>query len=110
MKRRKNTKRAGDTVVGICVDCQQPALARDTYIVRGSIWLECGMGAWDAGHLHRECLEKRLGRELTEDDLLVWYVGETRDKIEFAGHPDYLTSPEYRPSQPFSHVTVPSDG
>jgi hypothetical protein len=31
------------------------------------------MGSWDAGYLHRECLEKRIGRTLTDDDLLFWF-------------------------------------
>ena len=53
------------------------------------------MGAWDAGDLHRSCLEKRIGRKLTDDDLLVWVVGETADAVQMNAHPDYLTSPEF---------------
>ncbi len=53
------------------------------------------MGAWDAGYLHIECLEKRLGRKLTEDDLLVRYGSETANAVKMSVSPDYLTSPEY---------------
>ena len=68
---------------------------RGFYIVRGNIWMESGMGAWDAGFLHLHCLEKRLGRKLTDHDLLVWVIGETADGIKMCASRDYLTSPEY---------------
>ena len=34
-------------------------------------------GSWSAGYLHRECLEHRIGRSLTDADLLVKAAGET---------------------------------
>lgn len=88
-------KRCGDLITGTCVDCNKPERARDTYIVRGDIWRESGMGPWDAGKLHRHCLEKRLGRQLTEDDLLTWVTGETAGAVQMSVSPDYLTSPEF---------------
>lgn len=88
-------KRLGDRVIGTCVDCNKPFQARDEYIVRGEIWRESGMGPWDAGRLHRQCLEARIGRTLTTDDLLVVCIGETRRGIEMRVSPDYLTSPEF---------------
>jgi hypothetical protein len=95
MNNSKRPRRVGDNIMGYCVDCGRPSRARDEYIVRGSVWLEGGMGAWDAGYLHRPCLEKRIGRGLTEDDLLVWVESETAKKLEMGIHPDYLTSSEY---------------
>ena len=50
-----------------------------------------GCGISSSGH----CLEKRLGRKLTDHDLLVWVVGETADGIKMCASRDYLTSPEY---------------
>lgn len=91
----KRKERCGDIVMGTCVDCGLPERMRDFYIVRNSVWFESGMGAWTGGRLHRHCLEKRLGRVLTRDDLLVWCVGETRHKVDMRAHPDYLRSPEF---------------
>ena len=50
-----------ETVIGLCKDCGKACLLRDDYIVRGEVWREAGMAEWDAGHLHAECLEARLG-------------------------------------------------
>ena len=86
----------GDIERGICVDCGKPCLMRHEYMVRSEVWLECGMGAWDAGFLHRECLEARIGRKLTRDDLLFWVVSETKETVKMNAHPDYLDSPEFR--------------
>ncbi len=85
----------GDTVMGACVDCGEPQFLRDEYIVRGNIWEACGMHGWDAGHLHRQCLERRLGRDLTADDLLVTVASETPTSLKLRAHADYRTSPEY---------------
>lgn len=92
-------KRVGDTIMAVCTDCQRPLTAREEYIVRAPIWLESGMGNWDAGYLHLECLSKRLGREITDDDLLVWYEDETRSTIQMGMHPDYLTTPMCHPPE-----------
>ncbi len=80
-----------EPVLGPCIECGKPQYLSQEYIVRGDIWNAAGMYGWAAGHLHRHCLEKRLGRRLTPDDLLVWHVKGN----QFAAHPDYLTSPEY---------------
>lgn len=54
------------------------------------------MNGWDAGYLHLECLEKRLGRRARwGDDLLVRVVGPWNHGVTAEAHPDYLTSPEY---------------
>lgn len=107
VKRRKHKRCAGDTVMGICVDCQQPSLARNEYLVRSSIWMQCGMGTWESGYLHRECLEKRLGRELADDDLIVVVKSETHDAVALAMHPDYYTSSDYRPGKRSRNCLAP---
>jgi hypothetical protein len=83
-------------VLGHCVDCGKPCHVHHEYIVRGAVWMEAGMGSWESGHLHQHCLEDRLGRSLTADDLLVRFVRYTPDgSAEIQAHPDYITSPEY---------------
>jgi hypothetical protein len=93
MKKRKHFG-----VEGMCSECGKPCFfPHDSYIVRGEIWREAGMGTWDTGFLHQYCLEARIGRKLTRDDLLFWYVKSNKDgSAVMNAHPDYLSSPEYR--------------
>lgn len=93
--------------MGICADCGKPSLARDEYIVRSNLWMACGMGAWAAGYLHRQCVEARLGRKLTDADLLVQVVEEKPDRVIIEVHPDYLTSPECRPTNVTQNCLAP---
>jgi hypothetical protein len=78
-----------------CEDCDRPIYMHDDYIVRGNIWLEAGMG-YDSGWLHRECLERRLGRQLRAEDFLAKFKKYTPSGVaEYVVSPDYLSSPEY---------------
>ena len=81
-------------VEGRCAECGKPCYLHQLYIVRGETWAAAGMAGWASGFLHRECLEKRLGRKLRDDELLVRPSKVRRGK--FLVHPDYLDSPEYR--------------
>jgi hypothetical protein len=83
-------------IEGYCADCGRPCHRLDTYIVRSEIWREAGMGpiVFGSGFLHRECLEARIGRKLTEDDLLAWQESDGKN-VQINYHPDYLNSPEF---------------
>ena len=84
-------------VEGRCSECGKLCLIpKDVYIVRGEIWREAGMAGWNSGCLHQRCLEKRIGRRLTPNDLLVRYVKSNRKGDVVEAHPDYRSSPEYR--------------
>jgi hypothetical protein len=99
MKKNKSNDNAklGDSERGRCVECGQPCLVRDEYIVRGKVWHEAGMPRWDSGYLHRHCLEKRIGRKLTQADLLMWAESESEDgeTMNMRVMPDYQKSPEF---------------
>lgn len=90
-RRKQIAKKHENPVMGTCVDCSQPCLLSDVFVVKNATWAEAGLNGWNAGHLHLSCFLKRLGRELTKDELLVWNVGGNR----FNAHPEYLNSPEY---------------
>jgi hypothetical protein len=49
-----------------CFECGRPCY--DWYMVRNHVWAQVAPGAKRRGVLHFSCLEKRLGRLLTEDD------------------------------------------
>lgn len=55
-----------------CADSGKPCLRIDQYMVWDSVWVAAGLKDWDSGHIHRECLEKRLGRNVKTSDLLWW--------------------------------------
>jgi hypothetical protein len=69
-------------VLSICVDCNQPCYLEDEYMVPNKLWASVGMvprnGKEDkeggVGRLHLSCLEKRLGRKVTDDELLYRFV------------------------------------
>lgn len=71
-----------------CADCGK-TVAADTgdvenYIVHDHVWAEAGMKSFRGGCLCVSCIESRLGRPLTGDDLplgdvLVNYPGQQRD-------------------------------
>jgi len=86
----------GSTIQGHCVDCGKPFLLREEYIVRNHVWAEAGMVGWDSGYLHRPCLEARLGRQLTKDDLFAWVVGETQEGVAMNAHKDYIAFEQAR--------------
>ena len=50
-----------------CYDCGANTNGTDWYMVTDTVWRDAGMGAHD--FLCITCLPKRLGRELTPDDL-----------------------------------------
>ena len=53
-----------------CADCGESTLD-DYYMVKNPVWRAAGMpnaGMDASGMLHRKCLEKRIGRELTVND------------------------------------------
>jgi hypothetical protein len=80
--------------LSVCVDCGQPCYAHEEYMVRSKTWAEAGM-SWE-GRLHRACLEKRLGRELRQDELLVQPLRWNEDgSVSWLYHPDYKDSPEF---------------
>ena len=92
MNPKRKKPRADQNLNHKCVDCSQPILLRDLYVVRNSVWAAAGMNGWSAGWLHLHCLEKRLGRKLEQGvDLLSWHVARNK----FAIDPDYPTSPEF---------------
>lgn len=70
-------RKFANKVQGTCKDCKKAFLYRHHYIVRPEIWEKAGLGTdyHGGGLLHRECLEKRLGRELNETDLFAWVTG-----------------------------------
>lgn len=74
-----------------CVECGQPCLLSDMFIVKNATWAEAGLNGWNAGHLHLACFKKRLKRDLREEELLVWNVGGSRFQIR----PEYAKSPEF---------------
>jgi hypothetical protein len=78
---KSNPVRLGNTILGKCVDCKEPCLIRDEYIVRPEVWEQAGMKGWTAGFLHQGCLAKRLGRDLTAEDYLANADGESRPKV-----------------------------
>jgi hypothetical protein len=88
---RRNSKKRNPPM-GTCVHCKKPCFLRDTFIVKGEVWKEAGMGGWNGGYLHLDCLNERIGRELKGGELLVWNVGGNT----FRCHPDYMASPEYQ--------------
>jgi hypothetical protein len=97
-------------VEGICAECGKPCLIpKDFYIVRGEIWCEAGMGTWVTGFLHQHCLEARIGRKLTRDDLLVLYVKSNRKGDVFTSHPDYLSSPEFWKGGGYGQLPEPNE-
>ena len=53
------------------------------------------MGDYNTGFLHLECLEARIGRELTADDLLSETESETRSAMQMNVSRDYLKSREF---------------
>jgi hypothetical protein len=53
--------------LGTCVDCGEPFLVSEEYLLRNAIW---DQAAKRDERLHRKCFEKRLGRELTDADYL----------------------------------------
>jgi hypothetical protein len=53
-----------------CVDCHERCHSNDEYFVRDTVWREANT----EGRLHRECLERRLGRKLKNSDLVLWPV------------------------------------
>lgn len=67
----KKPLRAGNAVCGKCKDCGKLFFFRDDYIVRPSVWAKAGMD-YHGGYLHRECLERRLGRKLLSEEVLMW--------------------------------------
>lgn len=82
----KQKAKVGNMVLGKCKDCGKPILRREDYLVRPEIWAEAGMGSdyYGTGFLHQTCLEKRLGRALVPDDLMVWVKGIKGDGVEMA--------------------------
>jgi hypothetical protein len=84
---RKPKRDLSKTVMGRCLDCGKPCLLRDDYIVRSEVWASAVPGGWASGYLHRQCLERRQGRALTEDDLLAWV-----DQGAFQCTPEYVQS------------------
>jgi hypothetical protein len=74
-----------------CIHCRKACrFPSDLFIVRSSTWQEAGL-VWDSGHIHLKCLETKLGRKVSQDEMLVWHVkGDT-----FGCHADYLKSPEF---------------
>lgn len=95
-KAKRKRKSIGSTVQGRCVDCGKPFLLREEYIVRDHVWAAAGMIGWDSGYLHRPCLEARIGRQLTKDDLLAWVVGESPKAVNMNAHPDYIAYEQNR--------------
>jgi hypothetical protein len=83
-------KLLGDEPRGVCMDCAKEILWREEYIVRPEVWTEAtGKGYHDSGLLHRACLERRLGRNLTDADLLVTFTRHNKDgSMRFNAHPD----------------------
>lgn len=61
-----------ERVTAICTDCGEDTLSTpegDWYMVRDDVWAAAGMTASaEDAYLHRRCLEKRLGRRLTQGD------------------------------------------
>lgn len=58
-------------------------------MVRDEVWAEAMMDGWNSGFLCTPCLQKRLDRELADDDFDVRAVGATNNGL------DSLTSSEY---------------
>jgi hypothetical protein len=81
--------------VGPCKDCGRPCLITDYYIVKNETWAEAGMAGWASGHLHLDCLKKRLGRDLRDDELLAWCEGRSAQGWPLAFRAEYLSRPEY---------------
>lgn len=94
------TTKDGDVLPAPCRDCcretepmnrGRPVFRKwDFYIVRDEVWMDAGMGPWKSGFLCSPCLEKRLGRELTDDDYLARQVGATKSELRFEVTPEYL--------------------
>jgi hypothetical protein len=83
-------------IAGGCRDCEQVIRLRDDYIVRGETWCAAGMKEWASGYLHSHCLEARLGRALTAEDMLHWSLfSDDGEMMLWVIHPDYLRSPEF---------------
>jgi hypothetical protein len=80
---------------GHCVDCGKKVFASDEYLVRSETWAAAGMGGWQSGLLHRTCLERRLGRKLRREEILVRFVRYVGKRAELSIRPEYLSSPEY---------------
>ena len=62
----------------------------DRYLVRDEIWSKAGMNGWNSGHLCTPCLERRLGRKLTNADYLNRTIRVTKDGLVVFFHDDYL--------------------
>jgi hypothetical protein len=90
-RRKQLAKKHENPVMGTCLDCGQPCLLSDVFIVKNATWAEAGLHGWNAGYLHLSCFKKRLGREMRKDELLVWNVSGRQFKVR----PEYLNSPEY---------------
>jgi hypothetical protein len=67
-----------------CHDCQVEVTARNAgYMVYDSVWAAAGMPTTrnpPSGFLCVACLERRLGRELTIDDLTLALINDPRPK------------------------------
>ena len=73
----------------------------DAYLVRDEVWAAAGMGEWSprdgetthpgwfSGFLCTSCLQKRLGRDLTDDDYLMRPVRATSKGLHTKYKPEY---------------------
>jgi hypothetical protein len=91
-------------VMSNCVDCGEPCYFDDEYMVSNEVWAAAGMiprnGKEDTeggkGRLHLACLEKRLGRKVTEDELLYWFLRREEDgDYKFRAVADIKERPEF---------------
>lgn len=62
----------------------------DSYIVRDEVWREAGMDGYSSGFLCTPCLQKRLGRDLTDDDFLMRTVRATNSGLHSKAKPEYI--------------------
>jgi len=61
----------------VCAECQAPC--HESYMVRDEVWAAVGMP--QEGVLHVACLERRLGRALTPEDLTAAPVNEMARRL-----------------------------
>jgi hypothetical protein len=96
-------KRRQGKVLGTCLDCGESCFMEDQYMVTNEVWAEAGMtprsGKEDLeggrGWLHLACLEKRLARKVTEEELLTWCVGKDKGGYDFKAVVDIWERPEH---------------
>jgi hypothetical protein len=90
MAPRAPCKDCGKDTEPIAVDGTPLFHAWDLYMVRDAVWSDAGMSGWESGFLCTFCLQKRLGRSLTDADYLAQPVGADDESLHILMQPEQI--------------------